>query len=704
MAITTKNRKQLKAYFVKNAIPTEGNFSDLVDAQLNQAEDGVFKLPGEPLSVVAAPGEQRRALRFYSSYPAANPDWQISLAPAQDPGNPASVRPGFGVSDGAGRTRLYIDPATGNLGVGTNNPTDRLTVSDGDLRIEGEGYQRLKILAFNAGIELVARNPGGTPHIDFTQGLLDNPDYGLRLIATDNKILHVQSGLGPATLRVQGDLEVDGQLARLDLREQAAATVRAHDLLFGHSGRHGAPGRALVDGSDALIVNFAGDWSRTDIQSPLSLSGLLAAYGGLHVQGAVAHVEADGALYRHTDGQVYLTVDDLLYIRDQGSNTWAAEFETDAGNLNVRGRLTAVSGIGVGTRVPDGPLDVRVAGAGGWDRLVVTASDAWNNGNQHVTIGAGGAAGIMFNNPHVSWIAGEKRASIRYGQSLPNKAWWDVGLRENDAFTFVPAGSPTALTILPVGDISVARNLDYGGQLGKLDVKEQGGVTLRAADLLFGHSGRRGAPGRALVDGKEALIVNYGADWSRTDIHGPALLTGNLSVNGDTNLANLRVNQNASVAGNLEVNGQASLGWAQPTADFNQPLRSGFYQWDNPAGRVPDTAHPWVHMISVRHANPGNHHALQIAASYAENDKLYFRKVARELVAANVGWHEVATVTGGVLRVGDWSIESAGNSLLIKRGAATVARFSVERDRFQVFKDLNGAWPYFYYNDEGQRP
>ncbi|MBK7826423.1 hypothetical protein [Nannocystis sp.] len=631
MAITTKNRKQLKAYFVKNAIPTEGNFSDLVDAQLNQAEDGVFKLPGEPLSVVAGPGEQRRALRFYSTYPAANPDWQISLAPAQDPGNPASVRPGFGVSDGAGRTRLYIDPATGNLGVGTNNPTDRLTVSDGDLRIEGEGYQRLKILAFNAGIELVARNPGGTPHIDFTQGLLDNPDYGLRLIATDNKVLHVQSGLGPATLRVQGDLEVDGQLARLDLREQAAATVRAHDLLFGHSGRHGAPGRALVDGSDALIVNFAGDWSRTDIQSPL------------HVSGAV----------------------------------------------------------GIGTTAPAGPLDVRVAGTGTWDRLVVTASDAWNNGNQHVTIGAGGAGGIMFNNPHVSWIAGEKRASIRYGQSLPNKAWWDVGLRENDAFTFVAAGSPTALSILGSGDVAVTRDLDYGGKLGKLDVKEQGAVTLRAADLQFGHSGRRGAPGRALVDGKEALIVNYGADWSRTDIHGPALLTGSLTVNGDTNLANLRVNQNASVAGNLEVNGQASLGWAQPTADFNQPLRSGFYQWDNPAGRVPDTAHPWVHMISVRHANPGNHHALQIAASYAENDKLYFRKVARELVAASSPWNEVATVTNGVLRIGGWSLEASANSLLVKCGAQLVARFSIEHDRFMVFRNINGQAPYFYYNALG---
>lgn len=32
MPITTKNRKQLKTFFVKNAIPTEGNFAELIDA------------------------------------------------------------------------------------------------------------------------------------------------------------------------------------------------------------------------------------------------------------------------------------------------------------------------------------------------------------------------------------------------------------------------------------------------------------------------------------------------------------------------------------------------------------------------------------------------------------------------------------------------------------------------------------------------
>ena len=54
-----KNRTDLKSFFVKNAIPTEGNFADLIDSQLNQAVDGVFKMEGEPLSIVAATSRRR---------------------------------------------------------------------------------------------------------------------------------------------------------------------------------------------------------------------------------------------------------------------------------------------------------------------------------------------------------------------------------------------------------------------------------------------------------------------------------------------------------------------------------------------------------------------------------------------------------------------------------------------------------------------
>jgi len=75
---TTKSRQALKARFVRGAIPTETDFSDLIGAGLNQAEDGVYKLPNEPLSLVRQQADQA-VLRFYEDPAAAGSAWQITL-------------------------------------------------------------------------------------------------------------------------------------------------------------------------------------------------------------------------------------------------------------------------------------------------------------------------------------------------------------------------------------------------------------------------------------------------------------------------------------------------------------------------------------------------------------------------------------------------------------------------------------------------
>ena len=116
--MATKNRDTLKSYFAKNAIPTAENFAELIDAQLNMEDDGVSKVRGEPLSLVSAPTEQKRALRLYSNYPAANPDWLISLNPAQNPQDPTTNRAGFGIADGAGNTVLQGTGTSDTYGYG----------------------------------------------------------------------------------------------------------------------------------------------------------------------------------------------------------------------------------------------------------------------------------------------------------------------------------------------------------------------------------------------------------------------------------------------------------------------------------------------------------------------------------------------------------------------------------------------------------
>jgi hypothetical protein len=286
MAITTKTRKDLKSYFVKNAIPTEGNFADLVDAQLNQSDDGVFKLAGEPLSVVAASGDQKRVLRLYSNYPAANPDWLISLNPAQKSGE-TSYRAGFGITDAPGNTRLFIDATTGNLGVGTNNPQAKLDVA-GNARVGGN-------------------------------------------------------------LQVTGNLQVSGdRISNASglgiLQANAVDWLRINpDQTFPAIGLH----KPVAIGTGGLAI---GDWTQLPTgqlktTGSASFGGLVSATAGLTCEGAVAHIDKDGALYRNTDGQVYLTVDDNLFIRDSGSNTWAAQFDTNSGGLNLKGALKASGGV-----------------------------------------------------------------------------------------------------------------------------------------------------------------------------------------------------------------------------------------------------------------------------------------------------------------------------------------------------------------------
>ena len=104
-------------------------------------------------------------------------------------------------------------------------------------------------------------------------------------------------------------------------------------------------------------------------------------------------------------------------------------------------------------------LTINTGGAGDWNRLVVNTTANWGDGNnQYVTIGAGGASGIMLHNPHVSWQSGEKRASIRYGKSggVTSGSWWDVGVRESGAFSFALNGiTDHKLSILSTGNVGI---------------------------------------------------------------------------------------------------------------------------------------------------------------------------------------------------------------------------------------------------------
>lgn len=107
MNIEKKDRTQLKNYFRSNAAPTEQNFKDFIDANLNQKEDGIAKIPDGPIAVQSATASEE-LLHFYKDFKDVNPAWTLSQK--------AGTKSGFSIASG-GSSKLFIDAANGNIGV-----------------------------------------------------------------------------------------------------------------------------------------------------------------------------------------------------------------------------------------------------------------------------------------------------------------------------------------------------------------------------------------------------------------------------------------------------------------------------------------------------------------------------------------------------------------------------------------------------------
>jgi len=132
MDINKADRVTLKSYFRKNLVPTESNFADLIDGLLNQKDDGIVKLPGDPLCVAMAgdPDGPQKLLNFYVGFGDDNPAWTLQLNPRSDSNKPKTAKAGFSISDGQGVSRLFIDPGTGNIGIGTITPDAALDIAN----------------------------------------------------------------------------------------------------------------------------------------------------------------------------------------------------------------------------------------------------------------------------------------------------------------------------------------------------------------------------------------------------------------------------------------------------------------------------------------------------------------------------------------------------------------------------------------------
>lgn len=195
----------------------------------------------------------------------------------------------------------------------------------------------------------------------------------------------------------------------------------------------------------------------------------------------------------------------------------------------------------VGTVTPEtatltvqGTTVLRTGGNGGWDRLVVTTTKDWGDGDaQYVTLGAGGATGVMFSNPHVAWRASNGSAAIRYGRAggTASNTYWDVGVRGDGSFSFYPVDNNS------IGNTEQLR-LDRGGFV---TVGNRAPLRFSQGWTGFPDGNSSASEISNDIDGYKTLMIignkSAGAErrvgmWDRVDVNGTLNINGNGNANG----------------------------------------------------------------------------------------------------------------------------------------------------------------------------
>jgi hypothetical protein len=330
------NRQELRSRFSVHALLTEADFAALIDAGLNQADDGLLRLPDHSLGLVRQV-PNLPLLRLFADPLADTASWQLRL---HDGGG--GDTPGLGLAGPRDNLALLLD-GQGNLGLGTGRPKGRLHLLEATGSLASESTASLVIEHGDPGgggsllfrhsdapegahgfIEYRDANPAldGDPAALLTLGLRKGSRDHLALMPSGNVGIHTTTPSArlhvAGSLRVDADLTIaagqellfadDGQIRSFDnshrlLFRRSANTMElreAGDIVFS-PGSSGDETAAVVMGRDGKVgIGTRAPEARLQVQGDAAFSGAIDLLIGSNPLRLAANTTtfSDGALNR----------------------------------------------------------------------------------------------------------------------------------------------------------------------------------------------------------------------------------------------------------------------------------------------------------------------------------------------------------------------------------------------------------------------
>jgi len=210
-----------------------GNWNDLRPLSINNATGGVYLGNVGVNGDIAIDG--KHALRGSDSWLRLNQD--------------------FAFSSGVHTPGLFAPKSLNVGGVGGwSNPGDGNATIAGNVSIGGEiqttSANAFRMVQGNYGSFF--RNDGSDTYLLLTNAGVPYGGWN------DLRPLRINNASGGV------------YLGNLDVSDNFTATIRCGDFCMGHSSRRGTPGRALVDGSNTLHLNYGADWANVSIGGKVS--------------------------------------------------------------------------------------------------------------------------------------------------------------------------------------------------------------------------------------------------------------------------------------------------------------------------------------------------------------------------------------------------------------------------------------------------